>query len=62
VCELTTAALRELGYTVLEADSGEAALSVLGQRPDVTLVFTDVVMPRMDGRGWRTRRYAERPD
>jgi len=50
VRELTIAALRELGYSVLEADSGEAALGILDQRPDVTLLFTDVVMAQMDGR------------
>jgi PAS domain S-box-containing protein len=50
VRELTTAALRELGYSVLEADSGEAALSILDRHPQIELLFTDVVMPQMDGR------------
>lgn len=36
-------------YHVLEADSGEAALTVLEQHPDVRLVMADYAMPGMDG-------------
>jgi two-component system cell cycle sensor histidine kinase/response regulator CckA len=43
-------ALRNKGYTVLEADSGEAALDVINAaRQQIDLLITDVVMPRMDG-------------
>ena len=43
-------ALRNKGYNVLEADSGETALEVLQNGKDhVDLLITDVVMPRMDG-------------
>ncbi len=43
-------ALRNKGYTVLEADSGEAALDVINStRQPIDLLITDVVMPRMDG-------------
>jgi len=41
----TTESLRELGYRVLEAASGAAALQILGNNNDVDLLFTDVVMP-----------------
>ena len=41
--------LTELGYRVVEADSGTAALNVLDRLP-VDLLFTDVVMPGMNGR------------
>jgi hypothetical protein len=34
---------RELGYTVIAVDSAAAALRVLAKRPDLTLLFTDVV-------------------
>jgi PAS domain S-box-containing protein len=44
----TTAMLEELGHTVLEADSGPAALELLRQKP-VDLLITDQVMPRMTG-------------
>ncbi len=43
-------ALRNKGYTVLEAKSGEAAMSVLGSEGgEIDLLITDVVMPEMDG-------------
>lgn len=42
-------ALREKGYRVLEADSGESALELLGQGEHFNLLVTDVVMPKMDG-------------
>ena len=37
--------LRELGYRVLEAPDGPAALAVLQANADVDLLFTDVVLP-----------------
>jgi len=44
-------ALRSLGYTVIEAIDGPSAMAVLEQRPDVQLLFTDIVMPGgMNGR------------
>ncbi|HYD30420.1 MAG TPA: PAS domain S-box protein [Azospirillaceae bacterium] len=43
-------ALRNKGYQVLEAKSGEAALQVLaGDSTRVDLLISDVVMPQMDG-------------
>jgi CheY-like chemotaxis protein len=50
VREMSVDTLAELGYTVLAAASGEEALWLLDQRPDVRLLFTDVVMPGMNGR------------
>lgn len=43
-------ALREKGYQVVEAHSGEAALEIV-QREDqkIDLMITDVMMPQMDG-------------
>ncbi|RWC61618.1 CHASE3 domain-containing protein [Mesorhizobium sp.] len=46
----TTDALRELGYAVIPAASGEEALQKLAENPDVALLFTDIVMPVMNGR------------
>jgi two-component system, cell cycle sensor histidine kinase and response regulator CckA len=46
-------ALQLQGHRVLEADSGEAALTLLADpslRPD--LFVTDVIMPGLDGPGW----------
>jgi len=43
-------ALRNKGYTVLEAPSGEAALDIVDNHAGpIDLVITDVVMPQMDG-------------
>ncbi|HEX3885033.1 MAG TPA: PAS domain-containing protein [Stellaceae bacterium] len=45
-------ALRNKGYTVIEAKSGESALELIrGAERAPDLVITDVVMPRMDGPG-----------
>ena len=37
--------LRSLGYQIIEADSGAAALQQLAARPDIAMIFTDMVMP-----------------
>jgi two-component system cell cycle sensor histidine kinase/response regulator CckA len=43
-------ALRNKGYTVLEAKSGEQALKIIAEGGEpIDLIITDVVMPRMDG-------------
>ena len=43
-------ALRELGYSVLEADGAAAGLRLLEAHPEIALLFTDVVMPDTNGR------------
>lgn len=64
VRELTTHILRQLGYTVLEADSGEQALRLVQQHNQVPihLLLSDVVMPRMSGRELMQKLHALRPD
>jgi PAS domain S-box-containing protein len=37
--------LRGLGYEIIEADSGAAAMAELATRPEVAMIFTDMVMP-----------------
>ncbi len=61
VRQLTAQGLRELGYTVFEADSADAALAILQKRDDVALLFTDVVMPNMDGRRLADEALKHRP-
>jgi PAS domain S-box-containing protein len=45
VRRITVRRMEELGYRVLEADSGQAALDMLERDSAVDLLFTDVVMP-----------------
>ena len=42
--------LSSLGYRVLQAENGEAALWVFREHPEIGLLLTDVVMPGMNGR------------
>jgi len=37
--------LRSLGYQIIEANNGAAALDQLAARPEIALIFTDMVMP-----------------
>lgn len=46
----TVASLDELGYRVLQAADAAEALRRLDANPEVALVFTDIVMPGMNGR------------
>jgi signal transduction histidine kinase len=50
VREFARSALEDLGYVVLEAGDGEAALRLLAGNQRVDLLFTDVVLPGMSGR------------
>jgi PAS domain S-box-containing protein len=55
--------LRSLGYSVLEADSPQAALSMLDSVEKIDLLFTDIVMPGpMNGRQLAAQARAKRPD
>ena len=50
VRHLSVDALRDLGYTVVQASDAGQALAVLEMQPRVDLLFTDIVMPDMNGR------------
>jgi signal transduction histidine kinase len=43
-------AFRELGFEVVSASNGLAGLRLLDSHSDIALLFTDVVMPEMNGR------------
>ena len=45
VRRVTVSRLTDLGYEVIEAENGTAALDRLKEHPDIALLFTDVVMP-----------------
>jgi signal transduction histidine kinase/ActR/RegA family two-component response regulator len=56
-------ALRNKGYKVIEARSGEAALVIMGQDGEpIDLLITDVVMPEMDGPALVEEVRSRRPD
>ena len=56
-------ALRLRGYTVLEADCAETALSMLNDpNLSVDIFVTDVIMPGMDGPTWVREALSDRPD
>jgi signal transduction histidine kinase len=62
VRNFATEALRELGYQVLQAGEGEAALGTVQAHPQIALLFTDVVMPGMTGRELADQATSFRPD
>ncbi len=49
VRQFSVEALATLGYGVLEAADAASGLALLDAHPEVALLFTDVVMPGMDG-------------
>ncbi len=59
---LTVEALRELGYVVVHAANAEDALKKLETHPDVRLLFTDIVMPNMNGRKLADQALQARPE
>jgi signal transduction histidine kinase len=54
-------AFRELGFDVVSAPNGLAGLKLLDGHPDVALLFTDVVMPDMNGRKLADEALRRRP-
>jgi signal transduction histidine kinase len=61
VREVTRAMLHELGYAVLEAGSGGAALDVLSREPKIDLMIVDFAMPGMNGAEVARQAQAKRP-
>jgi signal transduction histidine kinase/ActR/RegA family two-component response regulator len=61
VRRMTVEALQSLGYTVIEAASPDHALDLLNGGARANLLFTDVVMPGMDGRALAERIKEKQP-
>ncbi len=60
--EYATEILQELGYHVLSANNGAAALETLSEEDRVDLLLTDVVMPGgLNGRQLADKALAKRP-
>ena len=62
VRHMSVDALRELGYTVVQASGAAQALEVLAIQPKISLLFTDVVMPDINGRRLAEMARVRRPD
>ncbi len=63
VRRVVVARLRDAGYSVIEAEAGTQALQLLAEHPEVSLVFTDMIMPGgMDGGELAEHVRALRPD
>ena len=61
VRHMTVDALRELGYTVIQAADANQALELLRVQPRIDLLLTDIVMPEMGGNELAERAMAIRP-
>jgi CheY-like chemotaxis protein len=58
---LTCEALNELGYTVFDAENAINAIAILDRTENVKLLFTDVVMPGLNGRKLADEALLRRP-
>ena len=61
VRDMSVDALRELGYTVMQATNGHDALDLIADQSRLDLLFTDIVMPEMNGRQLADKAKAIRP-
>ena len=62
VRQFSVDALSELGYRVLEADGAAAALRMLDAYAEIVLLFTDIVMPDINGAKLAEEARRRRPD
>ncbi len=62
VRQFSVDALTELGYRVIESDGAETALRLLDSHPEIVLIFTDIVMPDVNGARLAEEARRRRPD
>jgi CheY-like chemotaxis protein len=62
VRDLAVEILADSGYRVLAAGNGSDALRVLAGEPAIDLLFTDIVMPGLDGIALARQAVALRPE
>ncbi len=58
---LTCEALTELGYTVFDAENATNAIAILDRTENIKLLFTDVVMPGLNGKKLADEALSRRP-
>jgi PAS domain S-box-containing protein len=62
VMDMAAALFRSIGYEVFTANSGHAALEILQRSHDISVLFSDVMMPSMSGIELAKRARQLRPD
>jgi PAS domain S-box-containing protein len=63
ICKMAADALQPLGYTILQAFSGEEALGICDTYEGIiNLLLTDVIMPGMNGKQLAEKFLQKRPD
>jgi CheY-like chemotaxis protein len=62
VREFAELMVADLGFAVVTAATGPEALKVLAEHPAVRVLFTDIVMPEMNGFELATRAREQRPE
>ncbi|MBI3513663.1 MAG: response regulator [Proteobacteria bacterium] len=62
VRDLACTILDDAGYRVLEAETGERAIVLFEANPDIGLIFTDILMPGIDGFKLADMIRSRRPD
>lgn len=62
VLSVTAQTLRDLGYEVIETSAADQALAALDAHPEICLLFTDVVLPGINGRRLAEEARRRRPD
>lgn len=55
-------AISALGYPVISACDGQEALDICTRQPEIQLVVTDVMMPRLTGPDFIAQMRSQRPD
>ena len=61
VLEIATEFVQRLGYNAMVASNGADALDILRRNQDVTVLFSDINMPGMDGEELARAAVAVRP-
>jgi len=59
---LAVESLRDAGHHVLEAGTGDEAIRLFEDHPEIALIFTDIVMPGIDGFKVADMAKVRRPD
>ena len=62
VRDAVAGALSALGHQVITACDGKEALNICAHEPDIQLVVTDVMMPRLTGPDFVAQAQIQRPD